>query len=182
MILDGLLLFTGGKTGVGNSDGATDSPTTTTNSSMMLDFGGPALPKLAANQGARDMGIGDDPALKILIIVTTTFANATNMSIALQGAPDNGSGAAGSFVTWWTSPAYLEAVLVQGARLMDMDFPRPPEGVYMPRFVQLLYTISGTHNAGALEGAVVLDRFDQPYAALKNETYSGYPAGITVAN
>ena len=182
MILDYNLLFTGGTTGVGNSDGATDSPTTTTNSSRSVDFGGPSLPKLAANQGARDMGIGDDPALKLLVLVTTTFANATNMSIALQGAPDNGSGAAGSFVTWWTSPAYLEATLVQGARLYDMDFPRPPEGVYMPRFVMLLYTISGTHNAGALEAGIVLDRFDQPYAALKNETYSGYPAGITVAN
>jgi hypothetical protein len=45
-------------------------------STNIIDLHGTGLlPTLAANQGARDMGIGDDPALKLLVIVTTTFTS-----------------------------------------------------------------------------------------------------------
>ena len=101
-------------------------------STNVIDFGlgtsaNPAIPSNANGGGARDMGIGDDPALKLLVQVSTTFTSggAGTLSVAIQGAPDNGSGAPGSYTTWWTSPTYALATLVAGARLLNMDFPRP---------------------------------------------------------
>lgn len=157
----------------------------TYNSTNVIDFGGPGLPVLANLQGARDMGIGDDPALKMLVQVTTTFtsAGAGTLQIALQGAPDNGSGAPGSYATWWTSPAYALATLNAGSRLYDMDFPRPPDGIAVPRFVRLNYIIGGaTMTAGVCAAYIVLDRPDQMYQSTDNSILGGYPAGITVAN
>jgi hypothetical protein len=121
--------------------------------------------------------------MKILVQVTATFAGGTSLAVALQGATDNGSGAPNAFVTWWTSPAYTLATLVQGARLMDMDMPRPPAGVAIPRFLQLSYTIVGTMSGGGtLKSFIVLDRMDQFYQSTGNNVMGGYPAGIVVAN
>src|SRR5215467_14496351 len=116
MILDGLLQFSG-------ANG--DSPTASGVSTNIIDLHMAGIPVLAAGQGARDMGIGDDPALKLLVEVTAAFVGLTSLAIALQGAPDNGSGAPAAFVTWWTGPAVLLASLSVGARLYDMDMPRP---------------------------------------------------------
>jgi hypothetical protein len=157
----------------------------TQNSTNVIDFGGPAIPKLANLQGARDMGIGDDPALKLLVEVTTTFTSggAGTLSVALQGATDNGSGAAGTFNTWWSGPTFALATLNAGSRLMDMDFPRPPDGIAIPRFVRLLYTVgTATMTAGNVSAYIVLDRWDQPYSSTDNSVAGGYPAGINVAN
>ena len=157
----------------------------TYNSTNVIDFGGPAIPVLASGQGARDMGIGDDPALKLLVQVTVAFTSggAGTLQVNLQGAADNGSGAPLTWTTWYTSPAYALATLVQGARLMDMDFPRPPDGVPIPRFSRLTYVIgTATMTAGTVEALIVLDRMDQYYTGTNNAVMSGYPAGITVAN
>src|ERR1017187_6430316 len=80
-------------------------------STNVIDFGGPAIPALANLQGARDMGIGDDPALKLLVQVTTTFTSggACTVTAALQGATDNGSGAPSTYNTWWVGPAFALA-------------------------------------------------------------------------
>lgn len=183
MILDYLLQFTGGVNSPGNSDSATDSPTTgTQTSSNMLDLhiSGGGLPVLANLQGARDMGIGDAPSLKILVEVTTTFLGGTNLVVNFQGAPDNGSGAAGSFVTYFTGPTVLEASLIQGARLYEMDVPRPPPGTPFPRFLSLQYVTSGTHTSGKLRGFIVIDRHDQPLQS--NAVLGAYPPGIVIAN
>lgn len=174
MILDSLLSF---------SLTAGDVPTTTATSGNILDLHMAGIPVLANNSGARDLGIGDNPALKLLVQVTTTFAGGTSLAVALQGATDNGSGAPNAFSTWWTSPAYALATLVQGARLLDMDMPRPPAGIAFPRFLQLNYTIVGTMSGGGtLKSFIVLDRHDQVYLGTANSTLGGYPAGITVAN
>lgn len=154
-------------------------------STNVIDFGGPAIPALANLQGARDMGIGDDPALKLLVQVTTTFTSggAGTLVVALQGATDNGAGAPAAFSTWWSSPAYALATLNAGSRLLDMDFPRPPDGIAIPRFVRLLYTVgAATMTAGNVSAFIVLDREDQPYSSTDNSVLGGYPAGINVAN
>jgi hypothetical protein len=186
MILDNLLMFTGRSNGAtaGISLGPqTDAPTTGgQTSSNIIDLHLVGIPVLAAGQGARDMGIGDDPALKLLVLVTTAFTGGTSLQVALQGAPDNGSGAPGTFVTWWLSPVYLEATLTLGSRLYDMDMPRPPAGVVVPRFLQMLFTSAGTHTGGAIEACIVIDRHDQMYNALANNILGGYPAGVVVAN
>src|SRR5215470_2211955 len=177
MILDGFLQFTssvGGGTGVG------DSPTASATSTNIIDLHMAGIPVLAAGQGARDIGIGDDPAMKLLVLVTAAFTGLTSLQVALQGAPDNGSGAPGTFVTWWLSPAYALATLVVGARLYDMDMPRPPAGVVEPRFLQLAYTIAGTGTGGTIKAWIVLDRHDQFYNALANNVLGGYPPGVVV--
>src|SRR5262249_49607952 len=136
-------------------------------------------------QPFRDIGIGDDPAMKILVQCVSTFATGTSLLVELQGAPDNGSGAPGSFVSWWRPSAVTPlASLITGARLMDMDMPRPPAGIAEPRFLRLAYTVGGSNFTGPslLIGALVLDRADQVYNGTVNSTWGGYPAGITVAN
>lgn len=192
MILDALWLFTGGSGGVGNNDGKTDSPTTgTQNSSNIVDLAGPALPASATPLGGtpgRDLGIGDDPALKLLVQVTTAFTTGTNLTINFQGAPDNGSGGVGGYNTYVTGPVIGQANLTIGQRLLDIDYPRTIVGApEPPRFVRLGYVSTGSSwGAGALEGLVVLDRFDQIINVSSTGTaggyLSGYPAGITIAN
>lgn len=178
MILDGLLQF----------DNAVSLAIAvgTQASTNVIDLGVTSgIPSSANGGGARDLGIGDDPALKLLSQVSTAFTSggAGTLSVALQGAPDNGSGSPGSWTTWWVSPTYALATLVAGARLMDMDMPRPPAGVGVPRYLRLLYTVGGaTMTAGNVTSNIVLDRDDQMYQGTNNATQGGYAAGVTVAN
>jgi hypothetical protein len=182
MILDSFLLFTGGSTSPGNSDGATDSPTTgTQESSNVIDLGVVSgIPSYANGGGARDIGTGDDPSLKLLVQVTTAFAGGTSLQIQLSGAPDDGTGAPGSYSVMYIGPAVLEAALLVGARLADIDVPRPIPGQALPRFLRLDYVTVGTHNAGKVEGTIVIDRIDQVVGT--TGAISGYRAGINVAN
>ena len=181
MILDFLAQFTGGSGGAGNNDGATDSPTTgTQTSSQQLDLHMAGIPVLLANQGARDMGIGDNPALKLMVEVTTACTGGTSVGINLQGAPDSGSGTPGTWTTYVTGPVVAQASLILGARLLDIDVPRPPPGVPFPRFLQLQYANTGTFTTGKIRGDIVLDRHDQPLQA--NAILGGYPPGVVIAN
>lgn len=85
----------------------------------------------------------------------------------------------GTYVTYVTGAASIIPAL--GARILDIDWPRPPAGVTFPRYVRLLYTIAvQTMTAGAVGAWAVLDRIDQPSIAAGY--LGGYPAGITVAN
>jgi hypothetical protein len=173
MILDSLLQFTG-PTG--------DSPTATAVSTNVIDLHLVGIPVLASGQGARDMGIGDDPALKLLVQVTAAFTGLTSLAVALQGATDDGTGNPAAFSTWWTGPAVALASLTAGARLYDMDMPRPPAGIAVPRFLRMNYTIAGTGTGGTIKAWIVLDRFDQMYNATNNAVIGGYPAGVIIAN
>lgn len=150
--------------------------------SNILDLHMAGIPVLANLQGARDMGIGDDPALKLLVQVTTAFLGGTSLQAVLKGATDDGTGNPAAFSTWWGSPVYALATMVAGARLYDMDFPRPPPGIAIPRFVKMSYVTLGTFTAGNITAAVVLDRMDQPYSSTNNAIMGGYPAGLNVAN
>src|SRR5262249_41814598 len=109
-------------------------------------------------------------------------ASGTNMAVSLQGAPDNGSGAPGSFTTYATGPTVTDANLIVGTRLLEIDMPRPPAGSPIPRFLKLVFTSSGTHTAGKVRGAIVLDRHDQVYNGTINSILGGYPPGIAIAN
>lgn len=155
-------------------------------STNTLDYGIiSGIPSSASGGGARDMGIGDHPALKLLVQVSTIFASAGagTLAVAIQGAVDDGTGNPAAFSTWWSSPAYALASLNAGSRLLDMDFPRPPDGIAVPRYVRLLYTVAGaTFTAGAVVAGVVLDRPDQMYQSTDNSILGGYPAGINIAN
>ena len=184
MILDNFLLFSGtsnGSTETLASSQHGDSPTTGTQvSANVVDLGLTGIPSSANGGGARDIGIGDNPALELLIQVMTAFGGGTSLAINLQGAPDNGSGAPGAWTTMWTSGAILEANLDQGAQIANVTVPLVVPGQVLPRFLRLQYVTVGTHNAGELIGAIVLDRFDQIRGT--DAALSGYPAGINVAN
>lgn len=125
----------------------------------------------------RDMGIGDDPALKLAIYITEAFtsAGAGTLVVAFQGAPDNGSGLPGTYVTYAESRAYALADLALGRKLLPIDVPHrdPNLTVTFPRFYRLLYTIGvADFTAGKVSAYIVLDRQDS----------SQYPAGITITN
>ena len=157
-------------------------------STNVIDFGlgttaAPGIPSLANGGGARDMGVGDKPAIKVCVSVNEAFASAgaATLQVHFQGAPDNGAGAPDTFVTWYSTMLYALADLAQGARLMDIDMPRPPSGEPMPRFVRLLYQVAtATTTAGTCDASLVLDRIDQPIGSSGH--LSGYRAGINVAN
>lgn len=176
MILDALLQF--------DSAAQLAQPVGTYNSSNVIDLGvNSGVPSSASGGGARDIGIGDDPAMKLFAVVTTLFtsAGAATLALILQGAPDNGSGAPGTWSTFWQGPTNALAALVAGAELANIDMPKVPAGVAVPRFLRLQYVIGGaTTTAGAVESLLVLDRFDQIKGT--GGALSGYPAGITVAN
>jgi hypothetical protein len=205
MILDAQLMFTGGPGGIGTvppgttlriADNVTATGATSNNiidlaiGQTNLAGGLPLSTTSPSTQPFRDLGIGDDPAMKILVqaIGTSWAPGGATLAVALQGAPDSGTGTPGSFATWYTSPAVSGTTInstTGGARLMDMDMPRPPSGQPIPRFLQLLYTVAGgpfTGTANFLLATLVLDRADHVYNATNNVVWGGYAPGITVAN
>ena len=182
MILDAALAFDTGLVMVAGTTGAIGT-TVSTNTIDLGELSG--IPTSAQGGGARDIGIGDSPAMKLLVQVTTTLTSggAATMAVALQGAVDNGSGAPAAFSTWWTGPAMALATLNAGSRLYDMDMPRPPDGIAIPRYLRMAYVIAAaTFTAGVLQSYIVLDRDDQVYQGTDNSIMGGYPAGINVAN
>lgn len=156
----------------------------TYNSTNIIDLGVTSgVPTSANGGGARDIGIGDDNMLQLLVQVTTTFTSggAGTMVVNFQGAPDNGAGAPGTWTTYESSAVYALASLIAGARLMDQAVPRPPAGVVIPRFLRLTYGVAGaTMTAGTIESFILGQRFDQ--IEQTNAVLGGYPVGITVAN
>lgn len=179
MILDILQTFSGG---LGGATSPADAPTTGTQAAPnVLDYGIlSGIPSSANGGGARDMGVGDKPALKLSVVVTEAFAGGTSLQLELAGAPDDGSGGEGSYTVMWLGPAVVEANLDVGQQLGNIDLPRPVPGQPMPRFLRLRYITVGTHTDGQIQAQFVLDRDDQILGT--DGQYSGYPAGINVAN
>lgn len=181
MILDALLQFTA-------SGGDAMPNATTSTSGNIIDIGvglqtttnanGVAIPSPASGAGARDLGIGDDPSLKIYCVVSVAPSAGTNIAVSIQGAPDNGSGAPGSFTTYATGPTVTQANALVGVQLLAIDMPRPAPGVAYPRYLQLSYTTSGNMSTGKMVAWIVVDRFDQ----VGYNPLSGYVPGLTVAN
>jgi hypothetical protein len=169
MILDSLLMFDFQRSGAALTVGNVDSTNT-------IDLHGSNLiPVLASGQGARDIGIGDNPAMKVLVQVGTTLTSGggATLQVSVQGAPDNGSGAPGAYTIFAQGPVVALASLVTGAYPLAIDMPRPAAGAPIPRFVKLVYaTATAAFTGGTISGGLVLDRQD----------YVNYPAGLTISN
>ena len=154
----------------------------------MLMFSPPSAPQAITTGAAastniidllnpRDLGIGDDPALKLMFYVSTAFtsAGAGTLQIAFQGAPDDGTGNPGTYVTYAESRAYALANLSLGAKLFPIDVPHrdPTLTATFPRFYRLLYTVAvADFTAGKVVAGIVIDRQDS----------AQYPAGLTITN
>jgi len=177
MILDSLLQFDPAGTSLANAVG-------TYNSTNVIDLGVTSgIPTSANGGGARDIGIGDDNMLQLLVIVTTTFTSggAGTLIVNFQGAPDGGTGAPGTWTTYATYPTYALATLIAGASLVNQAVPRPPAGIVIPRFLRLTYAIgTAAMTAGAIESFILGQRIDQ--IEQTNAALGGYQAGITIAN
>jgi hypothetical protein len=193
MILDKLLQFDSGQT-IAVAAGTLTSVNTIdigVGLELVANPSGIAIPGVAAGGGARDLGAGDDPALKILVQLTAAAASAgtTTIQIQVQGAPDDGTGepnaSAWSIYAQSDVIALVTATVVQpggilGARLFDIDFPRPKPGVALPRYWRLQYVTTGTGTGGTIASYVVLDRIDQ--ITYPGGQLGGYPPGITIPN
>lgn len=147
-IYDGLLQLTG-TPGTVSSDTITTGVQVSTN---VIDMG-----------DTQDLGIGDNPAPKLSVTVTTAFSGGTSLQVAIQGSVDNST-----FTTMASGPVLAEANLIVGTHVFDLDWPRiagalvdkPGGGQALPRYIRLQYTSVGTHGAGAIFGGFNLDRHD----------------------
>lgn len=147
MILDGLLLFD-----------TASAKIATTDSTNVIDL-----------QNARDMGVGDNPAMKVMITVTTAYltTDAGTMTITVEGSTDNST-----YSVYASTRAYTASEMTVGRQLFPIDLPARPVGDAVPRYYKLVYTVANHFTAGAVTAALVLD----------NQQYTAYPAGINVAN
>lgn len=169
MILDKLLEF----------DPAGTAITATAVSTNIFDLHGSTLlpGSSSTSKPGRDMGIGDGagytPKLMVLCLATFTAAGAATLNVQFQGAPDNGSGAPGTWTTYAETGTIAVANITAGVRLFDIDVPRPVPGAALPRFYRLNYVVAtGPFTAGTVQAEMVLTRDD----------LVSYPSGFTVAN
>lgn len=171
MILDANYLFDG--TVSTTTFGVTGSALTS------VTAGGLASANVIDLVNARDMGIGDAPALKVMVLVTAAFTTtgtaSTTLAVNFQGAPTNTAGA--SWVTYASIPAYASASLTAGQKFrMDVP-PINPDNGPLPRYLRLQYVLGGpgsTFSAGSVISTIQL--------GVDNDPGMAYPSGITISN
>lgn len=158
MIIDGNLLL--------DSAAAITSTANSTNTIDLANF--------------RDLGVdgGEFAVPKLMCLVNTTFTttNSATLTVNVQGSTDNST-----WSTYASTPAYAAAALVAGANIGNLDLPRPPAGVAIPRYLRLSYTVgTGVFSVGAVTSAFVMQRQDGVQSTAGYQ--SGYPSGFTVSN
>ena len=122
-----------------------------------------------------DIGAGDGFAIPELVWnVTTAFtsASSTTMQIALQAAPDNGSGSAGTYVTLVETELLTVAQLALNASGQFQVPPTPLNwvGEAMPRFYRVDFIVAtSTFSAGNISAQIVLN----PSQQTKIQNYPG---------
>lgn len=159
MILDGSLTFN-------SAVGTPQAISATAASSGIVDVTGAGsgnLPTMingfpAANTAVgSDYGAGDGNTIPhVLISVTTAGTGTGTIQIALEWAPDNGSGSPGTYTLLVETDALVGSTLVKGTVI---DIPVPPAtslaGESLPRFYKLEYTVSGTAGVSVLANMVL---------------------------
>jgi len=130
---------------------AGDSPTATgsTASTNIIDLG-----------VARDIGGAVTDQLMLLCEVVTAFTSggSATLQVQFQTAPDNGSGAPGSWSILSQSDAIAVAALVQGTKFLPGELPGGTQ-----RFIRLNYVIgTAAMTAGTLKAALVPSLDVQP--------------------
>lgn len=161
MIIDNQLVF----------DPAGSAITATRDSTNIID--------LSVN---RDLGVGDPLSIKVIASGGMTPTTAT-LQVTVQGAPDNGSGAPGTYEPLASGPvltgAQINSANFQTGGLLPIDLPRRgglmlTQSGKMPRFLKLTYTVgSGPFTAGSVQAFIALDQPDEIVQ---------YPSGFNAAN
>lgn len=157
-------------------------------SQLLLDPFKTAITVSRASTNIIDLAVGRDIAmgaeLNLLVLSDGLFAagGGATLDIAFQGAPDNGSGLPGTYVTYselrGLTIAQLNTVALANGQVWPVALPAAPRnidalGSTMPRFLRLNYTVTtGPFTAGALGAAVVLD----------TDQIAMYPSGFSTAN
>jgi len=171
MLIDSNLLFDPSGTAV----------TASADSTNVIDACGTGLP--ASPQG-RDLGPGAKP-LKARVCIQTALiaAGAATLQVQLLAAPDNGSGAAGTYAILSQTDAIPKANLVAGAYIDIMIPPAPPQmdplapdevAGSMPRFYKLHYVVgTGPFTGGTVESMIVSNDADT--------NFGGYARNYTVS-
>lgn len=163
MILDYNYLFDGSQsstTGVLNGTNLTAAALGTAASTNVIDL-----------VNARDMGIGDAPSLKLMVMVSTQFTStgAGTLKIEAQGSTDNSA-----WTTYAEEPAKAISGYAAGTKIAQFDWPgvNPDTGA-LPRYLRLLYTTAtSSFSAGAVISGIVLGRDDN----------RAYASGIAISN
>lgn len=140
MIIDSQNMFT--------SQGAGDSPTSSggTPSTNVIDLG--------VN---RDIGGAVTDELQLLCQVISSFATSSGgtLQVQLQTAPDNGSGAPGTWSTIEESDFVPVSSLVAGYKFLEGPMASPVSGA-AGRFLRLNFNVgTGPMTAGTIEAALV---------------------------
>ena len=115
----------------------------------------------------RDIGVGADPALKLLVILGNAFTstNSATLNIGFQTSTNNS--------TWATiveTSALATSLLLASTKVFEIDVPRNG----LTRYLRLNYVVgTGIMTTGSIQYAgIILDRADLPY----------YASGFTVSN
>lgn len=152
MILDKLLEFDPAGTTCNISS-------TTQDSTNVIDFG-----------VGRDMGVGDDPTLKVVVWTgATAWTVGTSVSIGVWESADG--------TNWYESMRSGEILLAQltaNAKIWEASLARRPaklEGA-PPRYMKLIYTTVGAMATATLQAELTMDV----------QANVPYPAGINIAN
>lgn len=133
----------------------------------------------------RDIGIGDDPALKLLVLVTATFTSGSTskMTSKFQGAVSSASGTGGTYSTYAESADLGTDTLVAGAKIFNIDVAAvTPMGINasfgtaalgIPRYLRMSWAIGTTSfTNGSIAAGIIVDRDD----------IVAYPPGVAVLN
>lgn len=146
MFLDNKLTFN-------SAVGTAQTLTTTADSTGIIDVTGAGVgvvphmingfPASSSALGS-DWGAGDGVAIPhVYVSFPTVGVSSNTITISVKAAPDNGSGAEGTYTTLVSTPAIAESVFTAGD-IVDIQLPpiHYTEGEALPRFYKLTYTMS----------------------------------------
>lgn len=124
-----------------------------------------------------DIGAGDGFAIpEVFWTVPTAFVSAggASLQIALQAAPDNGSGSAGTYQTIVQTSTFTSGQLTANTTGQFQVPPVAPNwiGEALPRFYRLNFVVAtSTFSAGSITASLVLNPSQAPKTGLYPGNY-----------
>lgn len=101
-----------------------------------------------------DAGIGGVKPM-VQCVVGTAFSGGSTLTVAFQGAADDGTGNPSTWQTLMATGAIATADLTAAAVFGRFDFPPAFPTNFQPRFLSLLFTPATTFSGGTVASAMV---------------------------